>query len=102
MKKLLALLGLVFILVGFSVRKPALSSIYGNIEPPEAAKMVWAISGKDSLMVAPETGRFSIAVTPGKWTIYVQAVSPYKDIVIENLLVSESRSTNAGVIQMSK
>jgi hypothetical protein len=102
MKKLFVFCLLIIIGFGFVNQEPALSSIYGNIEPPEAAKMVWAVSGKDSLSVAPETGKFSIAVTPGTWTIHIEAVSPYKDIILENIVVSEGRSTNAGVIRMSK
>ena len=101
MKKIFVVL--ILLAIAFSFREePVLSSIYGDIEPPEAAKMVWAISGKDSLSVAPETGKFSIAVTPGTWTIHVEAASPYRDIILENIVVTEGKATNAGVIRMSK
>ena len=64
--------------------------------------MVWAVNGKDSLSVAPETGKFSIAVTPGTWMIHVIAVKPYKDAIVDSIIVAEGRSSNAGIIRMAK
>ena len=91
---------LIFLIGAFMPARPALSSIYGSIEPQDAARKVLAINGKDSFAVIPQAGKFSIAVSAGTWKIYVQAVKPFKDVNIENVRVDEGRSTDAGVIKL--
>jgi len=102
MKKLLffTCIALFILISAFGFRASFISSIYGTIEPAEAAKKVWAVNGKDSVSVIPEAGKFSIAVTAGKWTLHVEAAAPFKDIIIDNINVEEGKSTNAGVIRM--
>ncbi len=91
-----------WIIFGFIPGAHKISSIYGTIEPAEAAKKVLAISGKDTVTVVPEAGKFSIAVTTGTWMIVVEAEKPYKDAVIENIKVEEGKSADAGVIRLLK
>jgi len=80
---------------------PALTSIYGNIEPAEAAKKVFAIKGTDTLVVIPEAGKFSIAVSAaGSWKIYVQAMPPYKDASVNSVIVEEGKSSDVGTIRL--
>jgi hypothetical protein len=101
MKKLIIVLSIIVFIAGvFAGRQVSISSIYGNIEPADAAKKVMAVSGSDSLVVIPQSGKFSIAVTPGKWAIYVQAVGPYKNAVLQNIIVEEGRSTDVGTIRL--
>lgn len=101
MKKLLMIVCVAYLVMSaFVPHKPFISSIYGTIEPAEAAKKVWAINGKDSVSVVPEAGKFSIAVTAGDWKLVIEAEQPYKDAVIENVHVTEGRSTDAGVIKL--
>lgn len=81
--------------------KDFITSIYGNIEPAEAAKKVFAIKGTDTVAVIPEAGKFSVAVsTAGSWKVYIQALPPYKDAVLNNIMVEEGRSSNAGTIKL--
>ena len=103
MKKLLILACIVlFAISAFTPPYQNISSIYGTIEPAEAAAKVWAINGKDSVSIIPEGGKFSIAVTSaGNWKIVVEANKPYKDAVIENIRVDEGKSTDAGVIKLA-
>ena len=103
MKKLITGIGILFfILTAFISRQELLTSIYGSIDPPEAAAKVWAISGKDSVTVEPAAGRFSLAVPhAGNWKLVVQAINPYKDAVVENIVVTEGRSTDAGIIRLT-
>lgn len=99
--KYIILICVVFVLASLVI-KPV-SSIYGTIEPAESAAKVFAIKGTDTLVVIPEAGKFSVAVTgAGKWKLYVQAISPYKDAVVDNLTVEEGRSTDAGIIKLLK
>lgn len=92
---------LIFLIGAFIPTRSALTSIYGSIEPQDAATRVIAISAKDSLVVIPQAGKFSIAVSAGTWKILVQALRPYKDKSVENIIVREGKSTDAGVIRLS-
>jgi|GEM_PF-1390534 len=93
---------LVFLIGAFIPAKPTISSIYGTIEPPDAASKVLAINAKDSFVVIPEAGKFSIAVPAGNWKLYIQSVKPFKDRTVENIRVEEGKSTDAGVIRLKK
>lgn len=103
MKKFIFVIAiLIFMLSAFSIKNHFLTSIYGTIDPPEAAAKVWAISGKDSVTVEPAEGRFSIAVPhAGTWKLIVHAEHPYKDAVVENIAVQEGKSTDAGTIRLT-
>lgn len=84
-------------------KKIVTGTIEGAIEPAESAKRVWAISSAaDSAQSAPAMGKFSIPVKAGTWKIIVEAAAPYKDAVVDNLVVEEGKSTNVGVITLSQ
>ena len=101
MKKLILLICIVFFAVSaFIPRNNFISSIYGTIEPADAAKKVWAIKGTDTLTIIPEGGKFSIAVTGGIWRLYVEAMPPYKNATVDNIRVEEGKSTDAGIITL--
>jgi hypothetical protein len=101
MKKLLVLICAAFFIVSAFSSRNFISSIYGTIEPAEGAKKVWAVNGMDSVSIVPESGKFSIAVTAGKWKLTVEANRPYQDAVIENINVEEGKSTDAGIIRLT-
>jgi hypothetical protein len=101
MKKLILLTCIAFFAVSaFISRDNAISSIYGSIEPADAAKKVFAIKGTDTLTVIPGNGKFSIAVSAGVWKLLVEAMPPYKNAVVENIRVDEGISTDAGMITL--
>lgn len=78
------------------------SGIYGSIDPPDGAKKVWAINGTDSVSTVPLTGKFFLEVKPGTWKLIVEAVAPLKNAVVENILVQEGESADAGVIKLTE
>ena len=92
---------LIFLIGAFIPVRSSISSIYGSIEPQDAAKKVLAINAKDTFVVIPQAGKFSVAVSAGTWKLYVQAVKPFKDATVENIRVVEGKSTDAGVIQLT-
>src|SRR4051812_13153780 len=92
---------LIFLIGAFIPARRSLSSIYGTIEPQNAAKKVLAINAKDSFVVIPEAGKFSIAVSAGNWKVYIQAVKPFKDLTVENIRVAEGKSTDMGLIRLT-
>src|SRR6188768_3917820 len=100
MKKLVFFLFITIIaLYAFSPNKVA-SGIHGIIDPADGAKKVWAISGTDSVSTTPSMGNFSVEVRPGTWKLIVEAVSPYKNALIENILIQDGQSFDAGVIKL--
>jgi len=92
---------LIFLIGAFIPARRSISSIYGTIEPQDAAKKVLAINAKDTFVVIPEAGKFSIAVSAGNWKLYVQAMKPFKDLTVENIRVEEGKSTDAGLIRLT-
>jgi hypothetical protein len=78
------------------------SGIYGTIDPPEGAKRVWAINGKDSVSTTPLLGKFSMEVKPGTWKLIIEATAPLKNAVVENILVQEGQSADAGLIKLTE
>ena len=79
-----------------------MSSIYGTIVPPDAVTKVMAISGRDTVVVVPQNGKFSVAVNGGIWKLFIQAVPPYRNITTEHIKVTDGLSTDAGVITLTK
>ncbi len=92
---------LIFLIGAFIPAHRSISSIYGTIEPPGAVKIVLAINAKDTFAIIPQAGKFSIAVSAGTWKLYIQANKPFKDKTVENIGVTEGKSTDAGLIQLS-
>src|SRR4051812_4760145 len=103
MKKIIVFLCIaLFALSSYILPKNFVSSIYGTIEPADAAKMVWAVNGKDSVSLVPQDGKFSLAVSAGIWRLHIEAVKPYKDVTIDSIKVTEGKASDAGVIRMSR
>jgi len=105
MKKIVFSLSLAFVVMcAFIPAYRVKSGIYGTIDPPDGAKKVWAINGTDSVSAStiPLTGKFSLEVKPGTWKLLVEAVPPLKNAVVENILVQEGESADAGVIKLSE
>lgn len=99
MKKIALVLFTAFIITtAFVAHK--VSGIHGTISPADAAKKVWAVSGRDTVSITPSSGTFSLEVKPGNWKLLIEAVKPYKDAVVTNIIVEEGRYTDAGEIKL--
>jgi len=104
MKKIVITLCIAFAgfiaLSAFTNRINIATSIHGTVTPADGAKKVWAINGTDSVSATPVAGNFSIDVKPGTWKVKVEAASPYKDAVVDNVVVTEGQSFDAGEIKL--
>ena len=101
MKKVFIIISVLFLALAAVSFLPAVKSgIHGVIEPAEAAAKVTAISGNDSMSTVPVAGKFSLPVKPGNWTLVIEATRPYRSTTVENILVLENQSTDAGVIKL--
>jgi len=78
------------------------SAIQGTIDPPEGAKRIWAVSGKDTVSIIPAPGSFIMDVKPGSWKLVVEAVLPYKNAEREGILVAEGQISDIGLIKLTQ
>ncbi|MFT3823475.1 MAG: hypothetical protein QM731_06120 [Chitinophagaceae bacterium] len=75
------------------------SSLTGRIIPANAAGVIWAINGKDSLKIIPDKdGTFAFVVKPGKWNIIVPSLSG-KNVTV-NVNVEEGKTMCLGNIEL--
>jgi hypothetical protein len=82
---------------------PQLSaSITGKVVPADGAEMVWAIKGADSLSAKTTEGTFLLDVKPGIYKVIVDAKTPYKDLLIEKVEVTEGGKIDLGEIKLEK
>lgn len=78
------------------------SGIKGTIDPPEGAKRIWAVSGKDTVSIIPTPGSFIMDVKPGNWKMVIEAVLPYKNVERDGVLVIDGELTDVGLIKLSQ
>lgn len=78
------------------------SGIQGTIDPPEGARRIWAVSGKDSVSIIPSPGSFIMDVKAGSWKLVVEAVLPYKNAERESILVTDGQITDIGLIKLTQ
>lgn len=100
MKNAIAIVVMIFLVSSFASKYR--SGIQGTIDPPDGARRIWAISGKDSVSIVPAPGSFLIEVKPGSWKLVVEAVLPYKNVERESILVTEDQLTDVGLIKLEK
>ncbi len=72
--------------------------ITGKVSPGDGVNIVWVISGKESLKSPTSDGLFSFEVKPGTHQLIVDAKNPYKDIMMDNLTVTENQVLDLGEI----
>ncbi|MDF2187873.1 carboxypeptidase regulatory-like domain-containing protein [Paraflavitalea sp. CAU 1676] len=101
MKKTIATFIVIVIAVAslHAVRVMQQSYITGKVSPVDAAGVVVAINGTDSIKIKPSDGGFSFIVAPGTWTIWIDAKRPYKSSVID-ANVTEGQTTRLGEIKL--
>ena len=99
MKKL-TLLIFTLSIIATSFMLAGVSGIHGTINPADGAKKIWAINGRDTVSIVPSSVTFSLNVKPGNWMLLIEAVKPYKDVMIRNIIVEDGRYTNAGEIKL--
>lgn len=78
------------------------SGIMGTVDPPEGAKKIWAVSGKDTVAIIPPPGSFILDVKPGTWKLVVEAVLPFKSVERDGILVAEGNMTDVGLIKLER
>jgi len=90
------------IVILHSFRYMQASGIKGTIVPASAASVIWAIKEKDTLKTALNNGTFTLPASPGNWKLIVDAKEPYKDAVMEKVVVTEGQVTDVGEIKLEQ
>ena len=86
----------------FAFTRPQTAAIVGRISPNDGAEAVWAIGGTDSVRGAINSGAFSLPVKNGTYKVIVDAKDPYKDVLLENIEVKDSKPVDVGEIVLQK
>lgn len=101
MKKIIIALNILAGTLSFSgFRNYSPTGINGSIDPPNGARKIVAVSGKDSAFATPVDGMFFVETKPGSWTLIVIAAPPYKNAAMGNVRVTAGRSTDVGTIKL--
>jgi hypothetical protein len=82
--------------------KDVRSMITGKVSPADGVEQVMIISGKDTAKLPSSSGSFSAEVKPGVHQLVVDAKSPYKDVVLDNLNVTENEVLDLGEITLKQ
>jgi hypothetical protein len=85
-----------------SVKSEVNPAITGRVSPADGVNLVWVISGKDSLKSPTSAGLFTIQVKPGTHQLVVDAKAPYKDVWMDNLIVTENEVLDVGEIVLKQ
>jgi hypothetical protein len=74
------------------------TAITGRVNPTDGAELVWLMGEKDSLKTGVSDGQFYFDVKPGAYKLMVQSRPPYKDVVLDNLVVRQEETLDVGEI----
>jgi len=77
-------------------------SISGSIVPADGALYVWAIQATDTVRAVPANGAFAITAKAGAWKVIIDAKDPYKDVMLENVMVNEGKETSVGEVRLQR
>lgn len=99
MKNIFGIIIAVVLISGFTGTR---SGIQGSIDPPEGARRIWAVNGKDTVAIIPAPGSFIMDVKAGTWKLVVETVLPYKNAERESILVNDGEITDIGLIKLTQ
>ena len=75
--------------------------IKGRVQPSNVAVMARAISMSDTFSVNILNGSFELRnVKAGIYSVYIEAIPPYRSAIIPGVHVQESTTTELGTIQL--
>ncbi|HYE55126.1 MAG TPA: carboxypeptidase regulatory-like domain-containing protein [Chitinophagaceae bacterium] len=77
-------------------------SITGSLVPADGAVNIWAIQATDTVRAVIANGIFSFSTRPGAWKVIIDAKAPYKDVMLENIMVNDGKETSVGEIRLQQ
>lgn len=95
----LALVTAVLLSLNFTLS--ATGKIKGRVEPSNAAAKAQAISMSDTFHVNIINGSFELRnVKEGVYSVFIEAIAPYRSTTKPGVRVSEGTTTDLGIIQL--
>jgi hypothetical protein len=99
--RLFLVVGSLFCLSAFALIKTG--SIQGKLMPADGAIEVLAINGADTLRVSSVNGSFVFKnIKTGTYTVVAKAKPPYQDIVVKDVAVIDSVTTDVGILKFQQ
>ena len=79
------------------------TSIKGKVTPAKYGVHAWAITDNDTLYTTITDGSFEFSnAKPGVYRIIVEAVSPYRHMAKDGIVVKDGESTDIGELSLAK
>jgi hypothetical protein len=104
MKKLSWVLIITILVVGglHAVKAKQSSGITGTVSPAEQVTAVWAIGGADTIKTTMKDDHFVVAAGAGTYKLVIKAKAPYKDALLDNIIITEGKLLDVGAIQLKQ
>lgn len=83
-----------------SIQKRAVCNIRGEVHPIKAFRKAWLIQNGDTVPVKRMGSRFQVAVKPGEYGIWIDAIAPYKDQVFREITLTDDQVSDLGEIDL--
>lgn len=104
MKKLSWVLIITILVVGslYAVKAKQSSGITGTVSPAEQVAAVLAIGGNDTIKTTMKDEHFVVAAGAGTYKLIIKAKAPYKDALLDNIIITEGKLLDVGAIQLKQ
>lgn len=83
-----------------SIKDRAVCTIRGSIHPAMALRKIWIIQDGDTTATTFATNKFEIQVKAGHFTLWIDAVAPYRDIKFDHIASSSDNEIDLGNIEL--
>jgi len=101
--KVVLAVGAVALFASFAFNTIKLGSITGKISSADTIAEVSLIVGADTVRTPFSQGSFTFAnLKQGVYKVWIKANLPYKDLMIENVAVKDSSTTDLGTISIQQ
>ncbi len=81
-------------------KKRAVCNIKGEVHPIKAFRKAWLIQNGDTVPVKRLGSHFQVAVKPGEYGIWIDAIAPYKDQVFHEIKLTDDQVSDLGEIDL--
>lgn len=104
MKKISWILIITILVVGgiHAVTAKQSSGITGTVSPAEQVTAVLAIGSSDTIKTTLKDDHFVLAAGAGTYKLIIKAKLPYKDALLDNIIITEGKLVDVGAIQLKQ
>ncbi len=81
-------------------KKRAVCTIRGEVHPVKAFRQVWLIQNGDTVQGRRLGSKFQLAVKPGEYRIWIDAIAPYRDQTFADIRLQDEQVADLGSIDL--